>query len=70
MVSAHCSIWSSSGGLTTKVVWNSHQFAGAGSIPVRRDGDVFAKTGRVQVLHEPQGHAPRGEARRVDPAAC
>ena len=46
----------------------SHQLAGALAVPVWGDGDVLAKDGRVQVLHEPQGYAPRGEAGRVDSA--
>ena len=53
--------------LTTRTC--SNQLAGTLAVPVWGDGDVLAEDGRVQVLHEPQGHAPRGEAGRVDPAA-
>ena len=52
--------------LTTRIC--SYQLAGALAVPVWGDGDVLAEDGRVQVLHEPQGHAPRGEAGRVDSA--
>ena len=31
---------------------------------------MLPKARGIQVLHEPQGHASRGKARRVDPQTC